>query len=101
MTTEHSKESSAHTQKAAAEIQAVAGNGKAAPGGHAAAAVKEGIAGRLASLNSIEADIVILVKSTVSDALKTGGGAAGQLTKVIHDVVEGAIQATEQVGTGL
>lgn len=93
MTVKHPKESNAHD--AASSLPPVTGNG------HSTATVKEAIAGRLAGLNSIEADIVILVKGTVSDALNTGGSAAGQLTKVIHEVVEGAIQATEQVGTGL
>ncbi|WP_052452564.1 hypothetical protein [Noviherbaspirillum autotrophicum] len=101
MTTKHTRESSEHANEAATKVPAVSGKEQAASEGYTMQTLQEGIAGRLAGLNSIEADIVTLVKNTVSDTLKTGGGAATQLTKVIHDVVEGAIGATEQVGTGL
>lgn len=68
---------------------------------HAGHAVREGIVGSLSGLSTIEADIAMLVRKTVSDTLRTGGSAAGELVGVVQHVVTGAIEATEQVGTGL
>jgi hypothetical protein len=44
--------------------------------GSAGTAVKKGIIGALKGLNEIEAEIVTLVRKTVSDAFKTTGGVA-------------------------
>ncbi|WP_136417978.1 hypothetical protein [Herbaspirillum sp. ST 5-3] len=78
-----------------------ADNDQHAPASAAADAVREGIVSRLSGVKAIDADIVIVVKATVADALKAGGSAAHQLTKLIHDVVRGAIQAVEQLGLDL
>lgn len=43
----------------------------------------------------------MLVRKTVSDTLRTGGSAAGELVNVVHHVVMGTIGAVEQAGTGL
>jgi hypothetical protein len=63
--------------------------------------LKQGIVHSLAGLNTIETDIVALVRKTVSDTLRTSGVAAGELVNVVHHVVMGAIGAAEQVGNGL
>ncbi len=69
--------------------------------GKAGMAVKEGIVGSLKGINEIEAEIVSLVRTTVSNALRTIGVAAHEGITVAKDVMKGAIQATEEVGTGL
>jgi len=62
--------------------------------------VKEGVINSLKGLNEIEAQIVSLVRSTGSVTLRETGSIAGEATAVTKDVVKGAIQATEEVGTG-
>jgi len=64
-------------------------------------ALKEGIAKTLSNLTTIEADIAFLARKAVSDTLRTGGMAGGELVNVVHLVVISAIGAAEQVGTGL
>jgi hypothetical protein len=63
--------------------------------------VQQGIAESLAMLDSVEGKITALVRKTVADSLGTGGGAADELVGVIQHVVEGAIVASQQVGSGL
>jgi hypothetical protein len=69
--------------------------------GRAGTAVKEGVARSLKGLNEIEADIVSLVRNTVSDTLKLTADIADMSLSLTTEVVKGAIKATEEVGTGL
>jgi hypothetical protein len=104
MTTKQAKsETSRHeAAKSAVRSRAAAhGDGQSVAGEHAADTVKEGIVKSLSGLDTIEADITILVRKTVSDALGAGAAAGGDMINVVHYVVMGAIDASEQVGTGL
>ena len=74
---------------------------RAAVLGSAGSAVKQGIEVSMKGLEKIEVEIAKLVRRAVADTLRTGGSIAKDLTSVVHDVVGGAIQATEQAGTGL
>jgi hypothetical protein len=77
-----------------------AGAAGAANIGAAGVKVKEGIVSSLKGINEIEAEIVSLVRNTVSDALKATASVANDGIIVSKDVVKGAIQATEEVGCG-
>jgi hypothetical protein len=105
MANKQTKAEAAHahpSRKSAARGRAALPEGADAfSGEHGGQAVKAGIIERLSELNSVEADIATLVRKSVSDSLRTGGAAAGQLVDVVHDVVIGAIQASEEVGVGL
>lgn len=68
---------------------------------HAADAIRKGIVTSLSSLDTIESDIVDLVRKTVSDTLRTGAAAGTDSVHVVSHVVMAAIEAAEQVGTGL
>ena len=59
------------------------------------------MASSLKGINEIEAEIVSLVRNTVSTTLKASGSVATDALNVSKDVVKGTIQATEEVGTGL
>lgn len=67
--------------------------------GRAGSAVKEGVIGSLKEINEIQAEIVGLVRSTVSNALRVPGDVAGETVAITKDVVKGAIAATEEVAT--
>jgi phage-related protein len=63
--------------------------------------LKNGIVRSLSGINTIETDIVALVRKTVSETMRAEGAAAGELVNVVHHVVMGAIHAAEQVGSGM
>ena len=67
----------------------------------AASTVKQGVISSLRGLGEIEAEIVALVRNTVSGVLKNASDIALEATFVVRDVLKGAIGASEQVGTGL
>ena len=69
--------------------------------GKAGATVREGVLSGLKSVNEIEAQIVTLVKNTVSDTLKATGSVADETVNVTKDVLQGTFKAAEEVGTGL
>lgn len=69
--------------------------------GSAGTNVKEGIISSLKGINEIEAEIVSLVRNTVSDSLRATGSVANESISIIRDVLKGTIAATEEVGTGL
>ena len=69
--------------------------------GKTGTAVKEGIISSLKGLNEIEAEIVSLVRNTVSNTLRATGEVAGESLSVTKEVLKGAITATEEVGTGV
>jgi hypothetical protein len=69
--------------------------------GQAGSRVGEGIVGTLKGINEIEAEIVGVVRNTVSNSFKTLGAVAGEEINVTKDVIKEAIQATEEVGSGL
>ena len=69
--------------------------------GQAGTSVKDGVVSSLKGINEIEAEIVSLVRNTVSTSLRATGFLAGESLKVTQEVVKGAFQATEEVGTGL
>lgn len=62
--------------------------------------MKEGIVNSLKGINEVEAEIVTLARNTVSQTLRATGDVAKEGLSVTTDVVKGAIQATEEVGTG-
>ncbi len=64
-------------------------------------ALRLGLFHSLTYLNTIETDIVGLVRKTVSDTLRTGSGTDNELIKVVQHVVLGAIEASEEAGNGL
>jgi len=57
--------------------------------GRAGLQVKEGIIGSLKGINEIEAEIVGLVRNTVSVALKASGSIAHESIDVTKDVIKG------------
>jgi hypothetical protein len=63
--------------------------------------LKDGIVLSLSGLSAIESDIAALVRKTVTDTLRVSGSGSTELVNVVHHVVMGAIDAAEQVGTGL
>ncbi|HEX7643188.1 MAG TPA: hypothetical protein VF472_13365 [Burkholderiaceae bacterium] len=63
--------------------------------------IEDGIVDMLSGLTTIETDITSLARKTVSDTLRTGGLAAGELVGIVNHVVLGTVSAAEQVGTGL
>lgn len=69
--------------------------------GKAGTTVKDGIVGSLKGLNEIEAEIVTLVRSTVSSTLQVTGSVASEGVNVTRDVLKGALSAAEEVGTGI
>jgi hypothetical protein len=104
MNTKTSKAAAAHTQgeeKGDGPDTTMAGNGQEVSIEEISDSLKQGIVHSLAGINTIESDIVALVRKTVSDTLRTGGAAAGELVNVVHHVVMGAIAAAEQVGSGM
>jgi hypothetical protein len=69
--------------------------------GKAGTAVKEGIISSLRGINEIEAEMVSLVRNTVSNTLRAIGAVTGESIHLVRDVVKGAIQAIEEIGGGL
>jgi hypothetical protein len=69
--------------------------------GAAGVTVKTGIVGSLRGVDEIEAEIVSLVRNTVSNTIKASGSVSGEAVNTVRDVVKGAIAATEEVGAGL
>ena len=67
----------------------------------AGAAVKEGIIGSLTGISEIEAEIVGLVRNTASNSFRASGAVASEGINVTPDIIKGAIQAMEEIGTGL
>ena len=63
--------------------------------------VEVGIVGGLKRITEIEADILDLVGNTVSNTLRAGGEAVVGSLSIAKAVVNGAITATEEVGTDL
>jgi hypothetical protein len=88
-------------QEAHAAGEAEREDGQAIRLGKAGTAVKGGMIERIVDVQRIEGDLVQLVRTSVSDALRASGAAAGDMSEVMRDVVAGAIGAVEQVGTGL
>lgn len=102
MTTKQTKSDSTHSQHEGKKTaHGKAGGDYAVSAENAAIALKQGIVTSLSGINTIERDITALVRKTVSDTLGTGGAAADELVNVVQHVVKGAIEASEQVGTGL
>src|SRR5438552_13102287 len=62
--------------------------------GNAGAAVKDSIVGSVRGLHEIEAEIVSLVRHTLSDTVKATGAVASESVTVISDVMKGTVQAT-------
>ena len=69
--------------------------------GAAGGAVKDGMIRSLRGVNEIEAEMVSVVRSTVSDTLRATGSIADETVHVARDAILGALQATDQVGNGL
>ena len=57
--------------------------------GKAGSTVKEGIVGSLKGINEIEAEIVSLVRNTVSNTLQATGSVATEGVNVTKDVLKG------------
>ena len=98
MTSKHSKTPASLT---AGNAGAPLGDGGAASAEQAGHAVRQGVAASLSAIETIEAQIATLARSTIADTLGIGGGAATGLTTLVEHVVRGALAASEQVGTGL
>jgi hypothetical protein len=60
--------------------------------GKAGASVKAGIISGLKGINEIEAEIVSLVRNTVSNAFRATGTVINEGLEITKDVVKGAIQ---------
>jgi hypothetical protein len=101
MNTKTTKTSAAHGDGKVGESDAMKVNNQSVSIEAVGHSLKQGIVHSLAGLNTIETDIVSLVRKTVSDTLRTGGTATGELINVVHHIVMGAIGAAEQVGNGL
>jgi hypothetical protein len=52
-------------------------------------------------MNEIEAELVNLVRHTLSDTLTATGAVASESVTLVSGVMQGTIQATEEVGTGV
>lgn len=84
----------------------VSGEGGAAPesaGRKASVAgvgqtVKEGVVETLKGLDEIESELIGLVRSTVSNALRASGAVAGDVVDVVREVVKSALSATSEIG---
>ena len=83
----------------AEEMRTDAGVGESM--GNAGAAVKDSIVGSVRGLHEIEAEIVSLVRHTLSDTVKATGAVASESVTVMSDVMKGTVQATEEVAQGL
>ena len=81
--------------------ETISGETSAQDIGKAGSAVKEGVVSSLKGINEIEAEIVSLVRNTVSNTLRATGAVADEAVGITKDVVKGAIQATEEVGQHL
>jgi hypothetical protein len=69
--------------------------------GNAGATVKTGMVSSLRGIDEIEAEIVTLVRNTVSNSMRASGAVTQEGIATVRDVVKGAISATEEVGAGL
>jgi hypothetical protein len=69
--------------------------------GKAGLAVKRGVIRSLNGIDEIEAEIVSLVRTIVSDALHATSFVEGESVGIIKDIVTGSIQAAEEFDAGL
>lgn len=67
--------------------------------GEAGSAVEECVISSLKGINEIEAEIINLVRNTVSNRHRATGSVVVDAVGITKDVIERAIQASEEVGT--